>query len=163
VRFVQATDRAEEGTVGKIRLRHGDNEIEAEGSEQFIKQHIERFYERLGFGPTGPAGLIKQRLLEKPAQATQGKAPTPAEFYKAKGKTDGVSKVLIFGKYLEQYENLSDFTPKDINRVAKDAKLSKDIHPQYFTNAVRQGLLRKQGEKYSLALSAEEALAAMNK
>jgi hypothetical protein len=72
-----------------------------------------------------------------------------------------VSQLLIFAKYLEQYENLSDFTGKDINRVAKEAKLAKDIHPQYFTNAVKQGLLRKQGQRYSLTLSAEETLASM--
>jgi len=148
--------------VGKVRLRHGEHEIEVEGSDEFVRKQLEQFYQRLGAAASGaqPAG-IKQKLLEKVPSAKPGKSPTAAEFYKAKGKTDGVSQVLIFGKYLEEFENLPEFTRKDINRTAKDAKLSKDIHAQYFTNGVKQGLLRKQGQKYSLTLSAEEVLASM--
>ena len=87
---------------------------------------------------------------------------TPAEYYKAKGKTDGVSQILIFAKYLEEFEGVSEFKRKDINDLTKKAKLSKDVHTQYFTNAVKQGLLRSHGgSQYSLTLSAESLLAAM--
>jgi hypothetical protein len=146
--------------MGKVRVRHGDNEIEVDGSDQFVQKQLERFYERIA-GAIGGTATLHQRLLEKSPPSKPGKELTPAEFYRSKGKTDGVSQLLIFAKYLEQYENLSDFTRKDINRIAKDVKLSKDVHPQYFTNAVKQGLLRKQGQKYSLTLSAEETLASM--
>lgn len=89
---------------------------------------------------------------------------TPAEFYqqKAKGKTDGISKILIFGKYLEEFRSISEFSRQDINDLAKEAKLAKDIHTQYFTNAVKQGLLRSHGRsRYSLTLSAESIISAM--
>lgn len=145
--------------MGKIRLRHGDDEIEVEGSDAFIRKQVDQFYQRLGGGAPKPTpGDIKRQLLETPAPKP-GKKPTPAEFYKSKGKTDGVSQVLIFGKYLEQFENKPEFTMSDLNTVVKEAKLSRNIHSQYFTNAVKQGLLRKQGQKYSLTLSAEEVLA----
>ena len=146
--------------MGKVHVRHGDHEIEVDGSDQFIQKQLERFYERIA-GAIGGRETLHQRLLEKGPPAKSGKALTPAEFYKSKGKTDRVSQLLIFAKYLEQNENLSDFTRKDINRIAKEAKLSKEVHPQYFANAVKQGLLRKQGQKYSLTLSAEETLASM--
>lgn len=146
--------------MGKIHLRHGDYEIELEGNDQFIKKHLEQFYERLG-GAIGTGATIRQRLSESIPSQGISKTPTPAEYYKSKGKVDGVSKILVFAKYLEQYENISEFTMKDINRVVKDARLSRNIHSQFFTNAVKQGLLRKQGQKYSLTLSAEETLASM--
>ena len=148
--------------MGKIRLRHGEDEIEVEGTDQFLQKQIESFYVRIGLasGTTVPTG-IKQKLLGSEKPGKPAKAPSPAEYYKAKGKTDGVAKILILGKYLEQFENMSEFTRKDVNRVAGEAKFPKDIHPQFFTNAVKQGLLRKQGQKYSLTLSGEEVLASM--
>jgi hypothetical protein len=69
---------------------------------------------------------------------------------------------LIFGKYLEEFRGQADFSRQDINKIAAEAKTSKDIHGQYFSNAVKQGLLRSVGRgRYSLTLSAEEALAGM--
>ena len=100
--------------------------------------------------------------MEATTKKPIGKAQTPAEFFKSKGKADGISQILIFGKYLEEYRNMSEFSQADINKVVKEAKLPKDIHGQYFTNAVKQGLLRSHGGgKYSLTLSAESVLSAM--
>lgn len=147
----------------KIRIRHGENEIELDGEIDFISQHLKSFYERLGLvgGKTSPATL-KQDILSSDRPKNKGSAPTPVEFYKSKGKTDGISQILIFGKYLEQYMDKPEFTRADINNLTDQAKFSKDIHSQYYTNAVKQGLLRMHdGGKYSLTLSAEEVLAAM--
>lgn len=146
----------------RVRVRHGENEIEVEGSAEFIREHLDSFYQRIGFvgaGITAPA-IKKEVETTKPKKPSR--APSPAEFYKDKGKTDGVSKLLIFAKYLELFKGMPEFTPADINQLAKQAKLSKDIHYQYFTNAVKQGLLRSHGGgKYSLTLSAEEVIASM--
>ena len=138
----------------KIRARRGDDEIE--GSAEYIKEH--------GIGISTPQ-------LKKPAKAAPRKkpagAPTPAEFYKSKGKTDAVSRILIFAKFLELYRDTSEFSRSDLINLAKELKLSKDIHnqdihKQYFTNAVRQGLLRSlSGLKYTLTLSAEEVITSM--
>lgn len=147
----------------KIRIRHSDHEIEVEGSDEFIKKHLDEFYERIGSIPTSaPSSRLKKEILEPTPKKTAGKAPTPAEFYQSKGKTDGISQILIFGNYLEEYKNVSEFSRQDINKLAKDAKLPKDIHAQYFTNAVKQGLLRSHGRgKYSLTLSAEKVISTM--
>jgi len=148
--------------VSKIRVRHGDTEIELDGSDAFISKYLEQFYQRIDIGRSSvSATTIKKELLEPPAKPRQGKQLTPAEFYKSKGKDDGISQVLIFGKYLEEFEGMSEFSQADVNKAAEQAKLSKDIHGQYFTNAIKQGLLRKRGKKYSLTLSAEEVLASM--
>jgi hypothetical protein len=149
--------------MGKIRIRHGDNEIELEGSDTFIKKHLDAFYQRTQYAPlvSAPATL-KQDIQATAAKKPGGRVLTPAEFFKSKNRTDGTAQILIFGKYLEEFRGQSDFTRQDINKIAAQAKISKDIHGQYFTNAVKQGLLRSVGRgKYSLTLSAEDALAAM--
>ena len=134
--------------MSKIRVRHGDNEIELDGSDAFIAKQLELFYQRVEVGRSlvSPTA-IKKELLEPHAKPKHGKQPAPAEFYKSKGKTDGISQVLIFGKYLEEFEGKSEFSQAEVNKVAAEAKLSKDIHGQYFTNAIKQGLLRKRGTK----------------
>jgi hypothetical protein len=146
-----------------VRIRHGVNEIELEGTDAFIAKQLKAFYQRIEVGPSTAAPATLKKDLQAPTTKKRaGKAPSPAEFYKAKKRTDGVSKVLIFGKYLEQYRGKTEFSRQEVNGVASEAKLSKDIHGQYFTNAVKQGLLRSLGGgKYSLTLSAEDVLAAM--
>ena len=44
--------------MGKIRLRHGEDEIEVEGTDQFLQKQIESFYVRIGLasGTTVPTG-----------------------------------------------------------------------------------------------------------
>jgi hypothetical protein len=149
--------------MGKIRVRHGDNEIEIDGSDAFIKKHLQDFYERIQYAQlASPSASLKKEIEASAAKKPSTKQPTPAEFYKSKNRTDGTSQILIFGKYLEDYKGKSEFTRQDINDIAKDAKIAKDIHSQYFTNAVKQGLLRNVGYgKYSLSISAEEVLSAM--
>jgi len=147
----------------KIRIRHGDDEIEVEGSNSFIAKQLKAFYERLEqkFVPSPIAGLKKE--IETPVtKKIPSRIPTPAEFYKAKNRTDGIAQILIFGKYLDEFRGVSEFSRQQINELAQEVRISKDIHGQYFTNAVKQGLLRNQGYgKYSLTLSAEEVLSAM--
>jgi hypothetical protein len=150
-------------TMSRVRVRHGDNEIEVEGADDFIDKQLKDFYAKVeAVGSRAGPLKLKQEMLEPTPKRKAGKPPTPAEFYKLKGKTDGISQVLIFAKYLEEYKEVSEFKRGDINALAKEAKLAKDIHPQYFTNAVKQGLLRSHGKGlYSLTLSAESVLSSM--
>jgi hypothetical protein len=149
--------------MNKIRIRHGDNELELEGTDSFIKKQLEAFYSRIGLAQSAqPTRKLKQVLIESSNPTKSTAIPAPAEYYKSKGRTDGISQVLIFARYLEEYQKETEFTQAKVNAIAKEAKLSKDIHSQYFTNAVKQGLLRAHpGGKYSLTLSAEELLASM--
>jgi hypothetical protein len=147
--------------MNKLRIRHGDHEIELEGSDKFIKDQLAEFYSRMKETRV-PASKIKQDIFEPAPKPVPGKEPTPAEFYRAKGREDGISQILILGKYLEDYRGMSEFSREDINNLGKEAKLPKSIHGQYFTNAVKQGLLRAHGRsKYSLTLSAESIISSM--
>jgi hypothetical protein len=157
-----ANSRNRREYMNKISIRHGEHEIEIEGTDKFIKDQLAEFYSRMKDMTTRvSASKIKQDILE-PIPKAVGKEPTPAEFYREKGREDGISQILILGHYLEKYRGASEFTREEINKLGKEARLSKNIHGQYFTNAVKQGLLRAQGRgKYSLTLSAESALANM--
>ncbi|MDO8136776.1 MAG: hypothetical protein Q6354_03965 [Candidatus Brocadiales bacterium] len=150
--------------MSKIRVRHGENEIELDGTDDFIKKHLDDFYSRIRVTSSGETmTTLKEKIFEASSKKTRGKVPTPAEYLKAKGTTDRILQILIFGKYLEEFREISEFSPQEINSVAKEARLSKDIHTQYFTNAVKQGLLRSLGGgKYTLTLSAEDALRPMH-
>lgn len=148
--------------MGWIRIRLGDNEIELEGTDEFIEARIEQFYARIEASASAPQrpASNEQSLEPSTPQTTPSTEPTPDEFYQQKGhRKDGVSTILVFGKYLEQYRAKREFTQSEIREAARDAKLAKPIHGQYFTIAVRQGLLRKQGQHYSLTFSGERFLA----
>jgi hypothetical protein len=150
--------------MNRLRIRHGDNEIEIEGSVKYIQKQLESFYQRIQAPlPFATPITLKREIQAATGKKTAGKEPSPAEYYKSKNQTDGVSQILILGKYLEEFRGKSEFTPKEINKLGtEEIRLSKDIHPQYFTNAVKQGLLRSiGGGRYTLTLSAEEVLAAM--
>ena len=148
--------------MGKIRIRHGENEIELEGSDSFIKKQLSEFYSNISLETTKPLAKIKEKIYEESSRKISEKKLTAAEYYKSKGKKDGISRLLIFAKYLEDYRGISEFTAANINQLAKEVKLQKDIHPQYFSNAVNAGFLRSLGRgKYSLTLSAEEILSSL--
>ena len=149
--------------MAKIRLRHGENEIELEGDADFIKNQLEAFYEKVKpVAQKEPPRFLKEKLLTHVEEENPISEMTPAEYYKSKGKTDGISTILIFGKFLEVARGITEFKRSDINGLAKEAKIAKDVHSQYLTNAVKQGLLRVgTGGRYSLTLSAEEVLSSM--
>lgn len=149
--------------MNKLKVKHGDHEIEIEGADNFIKAQLAEFYTKIQDMGTRPAASkIRHEILDTPVKPPAGKEQTPAEYYRQKGREDGVSQILILGKYLEEYRGMSEFSREDVNNLGKEAKLSKNIHSQYFTNAVKQGLLRSHGKsKYSLTLSAESVISSM--
>lgn len=149
--------------MSKLRIKHGDHEIEVEGADIFIKAQLSEFYLKIqDVGTRLPTSKIKQEILGAPSKPPSGKEPSPAEYYRQKGREDGISQILILGKYLEEYRGMSEFSREDVNNLSKEIKLSKNIHGQYFTNAVKQGLLRSHGRsKYSLTLSAESVISSM--
>ena len=125
-------------STGKIRIRHGENEIEVEGSAPFINKQLDAFYERIQrIQPVSAPATLKRDI--QISGAKKALAKIPAEFYKSKNRTDGIAQILIFGKYLEEFHGKTEFTRQDIKSTAVKTKVAEDIHGQYFSNAVRQG------------------------
>jgi hypothetical protein len=93
--------------------------------------------------------------------AKSGKVLSPAEYYRQKSPAGGTETLIVLAKYLDEFRNKSDFTKKDLQSIAQEAKL-RAIHGQYFVNAVKQGLLRSLGRgTYGLSISGEDTVAAM--
>lgn len=152
--------------MGRIRIKQGNSEIELEGDDAFIDRQLISFYARFG----GEAIKPPPKLLDE--QPDIGKeeneeqyVPSVAAYLMQHGgnKADGLSQLMLLAAFLEKCQNKSEFSAKDINNIADEAKLPKNIHPQYFSNAVKQGLLRcRPGAKYSRTLTADNFLAKKN-
>lgn len=148
--------------MGWLRIRLGPHEIELEGDDAFVHQHLEQFYQHVTGGSLAQVLPAPNGQPVAPASPENqpGTEPTPEAFYQHLGhRPDGLTTVLIFGKYLEQHRGKPEFTQAEVREAAREVRHAKPIHGQYFTLAVRQGLLRKQGQHYSLTFSGAQMIA----
>ena len=147
----------------RLRLKIGENEIEVEGDKRFIEQHLKFFLDKYDT-PRLPEQKIDAKKPVRGGEVLVDKSKkilSPAEFVRQKNPQGGREKLIVLAKYLEDYENLSEFKGKDINRVAHQAKIGK-IDPSYYPLAVKQGLLNKiKHGCYQLTLTGEDAVLAM--
>lgn len=142
----------------RVYWKVGDQEIEVEGDNAFIQKQLNIFFDRLGHHPPSASKDLPSRIV---AVAKSGRAPSPAEYFRLKNPNGGTETLIVLAKYLDEFRNKSDFSQKDIQMIAREAKIPH-IHSQYYLNAVRQGLLRTLGRgTYGLSLSGEDAVAAM--
>lgn len=142
----------------RVYWKIGDHEMEVEGDSAFIKNYVKMFLDRTGHHPGPPSKDLPSRIV---AVAKSGKILSPAEYYRQKSPNGGTETLIVFAKYLDEFRNKSEFTKKDVNAVAREAKISQ-IHAQYYANAVKQGLLRNIGRgTYGLSISGEDAVASM--
>ena len=146
--------------IQKVRYKIGDQEIEIEGSEKFVKQQLREFFARAGTSTGQQPSRIA--LPDKIAAAARaGKAQSPTEFFRSKQPRSGTEKLIVLAKYLEDHRSVVEFKPTDINKLAREARIP-DIHPQYYTTAIKQGFLRTVAKaKYSLTLTGEDAVLSM--
>ena len=142
----------------RVYWKIGDQEIEVEGDNAFIQKQLKIFFERVGQNPRFMSKDLPSKIVQG---AKSGKALSPAEYYRQKNPNGGTETLIVLGKYLDEFRSKSEFTRKDINAVAREAKLSP-LHAQYYANAVKQGLLRSIGRgTYGLSITGEDAVAAM--
>ncbi|SRR5229473_690495 len=142
----------------RVYWKVGDHEIEVEGDNAFIQKQLKLFFERLGHRPQSVSKDLPSKIV---AVAKSSKILGPAEYFRQKSPNGGTETLIVLGKYLDEFRNKSEFTRKDINAVAREAKLSP-IHAQYYANAVKQGLLRAIGRgTYGLSITGEDAVGAM--
>ncbi len=143
----------------KVRWKVGSYEIEIEGDDTFVTAQLDRFFKMLeGGNLPGSTSPVQLRPSPETTEASkrQAKELSPAEYIREKRPETGTEQLVVLAKYLEDNQERSEFSKSDINKLAREAKL-KDIHSQYFTYAVKQGLLRSAGKaKYAITLSGED-------
>lgn len=147
----------------RVRWRLGDNEIEIEGTDAFISNQLKAFFEKVSAGPklsSLPSNLPSQ-IATAARTTVAGQAPSPSEYLRQKTPQGGTETLVVLAKFLTDFRGAEEFSVLEINKLAKEARL-KDVHNQYFTMAVQQGLLRTGGKgKYAITLSGEDAVAGM--
>lgn len=149
----------------RVRLKMGPNEIEFEGERGFIDDMLKKYVVYLE--PSRQLADLPKRIEAEATSsahtATLGKSKSPAEFVREKQPNGGTETLLVLGRYLESVRGKIDFDRAEINALARDAKI-KNLHPQYFTLGIKQGLLRTvQKGRYALTLSGEDVVLAMPK
>jgi hypothetical protein len=150
--------------ANRIKVRVGNAEIELEGDAKFIESQLAKFYDKVRahsavHAPiaTGATESVQSRVIA----ATPTKELAPAEFIRRAAPKGGTEQLLALAHYLERNRGAKDFSQQEIKGLCGEAKL-KDLHPQYFTLAVQQGLLRAAGKRrYALTLTGEDAVSRM--
>ena len=147
----------------RIRLKIGENEIEVEGDEKFIDKQLKSFNDKYSISKTGGAKIESPIIKASLSQEKGKKTLSPGEFVRQKNPSSGTEKIMVLAKYLEDYRSLSEFTIKDINKVAKESKLGI-IDNSYYSMGLKQGFLNKiKYGKYQLTLTGEDAVLAMSR
>lgn len=86
---------------------------------------------------------------------------SPAEFLRKVKPDGGLQTLIALCYYLDNYLRETSFTQKRLRELAVAAKI-KDIHPQYFTRGVREGMLADAGDRaYRLTQSGEDLVVSL--
>src|SRR5882762_141197 len=145
----------------RVFWKIGDHEIEVEGDNAFIQKQLKLFFDRVGGQHLLQQAVSKDLPSKIVAGAKSGKTLSPAEYYRQKNPNGGTATLIVLGKYLDEFRSKGEFTKKDINALAREVRI-KPIHAQYYSLAVKQGLLRAIGRgTYGLSITCEDTVAAM--
>jgi hypothetical protein len=150
--------------ANRIKVRVGDSEIELEGDAKFIENQLTKFYDKVGAHPMARAASAvgaAESVQSRVNAATPTKELAPAEFIRRAAPKGGTEQLLALAHYLERNRGSKDFSQQEIKDLCSEAKI-KDLHAQYFTLAVQQGLLRATAKRrYALTLTGEDAVSRM--
>jgi hypothetical protein len=150
--------------ANRIKVRVGDSEIELEGDAKFIEGQLVKFYEKVGTQSAThlPAFTSTTESVQSRVKAaTPTKELSPAEFLRRSAPKGGTEQLLALAHFIEQNRGAKDFSQQEVKALCGEAKL-KDLHAQYFTLAIQQGLLRGTAKgRYALTLTGEDAVSKM--
>jgi len=145
----------------RIRIKHGEVEIEAEGDKEFVEKHIEEFKKEI---PKITKELPpKEKLItsEIPKKKVELEALSLAEFYKQKQPKDHNETVVVFAYWLAKNKGQEEFQTKDISACYDEAKIPKPKNVTQHISVMTSG--RKayltagfQKGRYKLTLTGEE-------
>ena len=144
----------------RIRIVRDGAELEAEGTEEFVREMLERFE------GTGISTESKASKSESPSRviSESSKRLSAREFVQKFGAKRHADRIVAFGYYLEKYLDKKEFTAADINNLYYEAKLETSNTSQGIINGIKCGLLmeapgQKKGaakKRYTLTQTGEE-------
>jgi hypothetical protein len=141
----------------RIRIKHGEVEIEAEGDKEFVEKHIEEFKkEMLKIAKELPP---KEVTPEIPRKEIDWGELSLGEFYKQKQPKNHNKTVVVFAYWLTKRKGQEEFQPKDIRACYGEAKISKPKNVrQHISVNVSKGYLTTGSKKswYKLTRTGKE-------
>ena len=136
-----------------FRIRVGDIEVEASGSEEYVKE-IREYAEQLlstsltrtkTMGALTPIKDTTSVLVEgnnKPTDTQPlGEDESLAEFLERLPNKTHQEKILAFGYFLEKNRNIPNFGAKEINECYDEVREAKSNTAQYLTLLVKSALI----------------------
>lgn len=139
------------------RIKFGDIEVEATGSEEFVKE-IKTFSEELlsnsllklktlgAVTPTSSSRPENQESARESRPLTNDqslKEESLAEFLERLPSRTHQDKILAFGYYLEKVRSMPSFGVKEINDCYDEVKEAKSNSAQYMVLLIKSGLIMK--------------------
>lgn len=161
------------------RIKIGEIEVEASGSEAFVRE-MKAFSDELmknsptnlrtmgAISPPGSSRIETTEAHKETRQKATGesiKEESLAEFLEQLPNRTHQDKILAFGYYLEKNRNMSNFGVKEINDCYDEVKESKSNSAQYMALLVKSGLIMKAkgsgsggSTQYTLTRKGENAI-----
>lgn len=135
-------------TTYRIRIRHGEHELEIEGDKEFVTQtYSDLKGEVLG---VAPAQRVPKTDTDEitPPEPTDEPGPSLANFLKQKKAKSHADKVITIAVYLYRYRKHEEFTATDIERCYQEAllKMPKNINDRINANR-RKGYIDITGSE----------------
>jgi predicted nucleotidyltransferase component of viral defense system len=127
-----------------MRYKKGDLEIEVQGDKDFVEQ---KFKELLAVG----AKIRRQAesLSDRKKEDVRGRKPSIIEFLRSKGdKFSHTDRIVLFGYYLETFEEYESFNVKNIEQCYRKARipLPKNF-PAYIKMLIKNVYIMEASEK----------------
>lgn len=135
-----------------FRIRVGDIEVEASGSEEYVKE-IKEYAEQLlstslarmktmgALTPTRESSPIASDYSKPLESQPLGKDESLAEFLERLPNKTHQEKILAFGYFLEKNRAATSFGAKEINDCYDEVREAKSNTAQYLTLLVKSGLI----------------------
>ena len=149
----------------RLKIVQDGREFEAEGDKTFVLEMLKRH------GPQAsaidaivPPGKKAPGQSAPPIRTATGKTISIREFVQQLGLKKHTDITVAFAYYLEKQQDVSQFTPADINNCYYEAKMEPSNTSQAVIQNIRRGYLmeaKKAGQKgktkrYTLTSSGEK-------
>lgn len=137
----------------RFRVRSAQQEIELEGTEDYIDKYLGIAKEILQVTPSNQPGADEPNM-----QASSRSQLSAAEFLRRVKPSGGTEQLVALAKFLNDHRNQQTFTKPDLRLVASEARV-KDLGHAYYVRAIEQGLLMNAGaDRFSITLSGEDLI-----
>lgn len=144
----------------RFRVKDGEKEFEVEGEESFVEKHLDNFLKRTTLGTEEKVPIVSTASASRQKITSPDHEPSPAEFYRMKKPNGGTRALAVLAAYLRNYRKEDPFKRQSINALCAEIRI-KNIHPQYYTRAIQQGLVREIGDGLALTMSGEDLVRQM--